>query len=72
MREERVNVTTWKETSPKGWVTLSCSRRGVRKLLMEHQPPLHHRTVAPTGFNTSVGCALLLSPQNELSGSPGT
>lgn len=33
---KRVNVTTWKETSPKGWVMLSHSRRGVVELLMEH------------------------------------
>lgn len=72
MREERVNVTIWKETSPKGWVMLSHSRGGVMELLMESQPLPCCRMVAPTGSNTSVACALLLSPQNELSGRPGT
>lgn len=44
------------------------SRRGVTELLIECQPLLCCGTVAPTGSNTSVSCALLLSPQNELSG----
>lgn len=42
------------------------------ELLMEQQPLPCCRMVAPTGSNTSVACALLLSPQNELSGRPGT